>query len=348
MRYKVDNNVDIFKYLNPKSDDKLLNMKDRDLVNIMLVLKQYYLELRNTLNISQDITFAGEIEFEEANRDEIELKLYSTFPDDDWIVKDDCSLSNGGEINSPVLRDNEKTWIDLGTVCDIVSNNAYVLDNTSAHVHIGMQILGDNPKYWRNFVKLWMTYENIIYRFLYGEYTSPRSRIKEFAMPISKDLINVFDRIEDRAKMKSSYYILKVLYCDENRKNGVNFKNAAESALYNYNKVANKNTIEFRSPNGTFDEVIWQNNINVLVKLLQYAKSDKFNDEILNRRLREVIVKGIPSNLCKYSQIYIEQAIEFADLVFDNNLDKIYFLRQYIKSGEVSTKSLVRSRSFTL
>jgi hypothetical protein len=78
----------------------------------------------------------------------------------------------------------KENWIDLSTVCNIVDKNAVVHQNTSAHVHIGMQILGNNPKYWRNFAKLWMTYEYIITRFLYGEYTSPRNRFSYFAEPI--------------------------------------------------------------------------------------------------------------------------------------------------------------------
>ena len=62
------------------------------------------------------------------------------------------------------------------------------MDNTSAHVHIGMQILGNNPKYWRNFAKLWMTYENIIFRFMYGEYVSPRNEIEKYSKPIKEQI----------------------------------------------------------------------------------------------------------------------------------------------------------------
>ena len=36
------------------------------------------------------------------------------------------------------------------------------------------------------------------------------------------------------------------------------------------------------------------------------------------------------------SKIYVDDALEFVDLIFDNNMDKIYFLRQYLKSFEVS------------
>ena len=34
----------------------------------------------------------------------------------------------------------------------------------------------------------------------------------------------------------------------------------------------------------------------------------------------------------------IEEALEFVDLVFDNDLDKVYFLRQYIKNYEENFK----------
>ena len=348
MKYQVENNIDIFKYLHPKENDKLLSMSDSDLVYIMITLKKYYLELRNKLNLDNNITFAGEIEFEEAHRDLIELDLYNTFTTDEWILKDDNSLSNGGEINSPVLNDDEKTWIELSIVCNIVDNNAYVLDNASAHVHIGMHILGNNPKYWRNFALLWMTYENVISRFLYGEYISPRSCIEKYAKPISKLLINDFGRIEDRTKYYNANYILKVLNCGDDRRRAVNFKNCDETEIRDYNKIGNKNTIEFRSPNGTFNSIIWQNNINLLIKLLEYCKSDKFNEEIVQKRLKEIIKSNIPSNLTKYGQINIVQAIELSDLIFDNNLDKIYFLRQYIKDGNVSSRPLVKSKRFTV
>ena len=40
----------------------------------------------------------------------------------------------------------------------------------------------------------------------------------------------------------------------------------------------------------------------------------------------------------KYSEVNIEEALEFVDLVFDNDLDKVYFLRQYIKNYEENFK----------
>ena len=47
-----------------------------------------------------------------------------------------------------------------------------------------------------------------------------------------------------------------------------------------------------------------------------------------------------------YNKIYLEQALEFADLIFNNNIDKIYFLRQYLKSFESSEIPLKKAKKF--
>lgn len=33
-----------------------------------------------------------------------------------------------------------------------------------------------------------------------------------------------------------------------------------------------------------------------------------------------------------YDEIYLEQALELCDMIFTNNFNKVYFLRQYLKS----------------
>jgi len=344
----IDNNRDIFRYLSPDSNDLIMGMSNGDRVGIMLSLRNYYLELRQNLGLTSDITFAPEIEFENAKRDIIENYLRDNFPYRSWRVVDDRSLYHGGEINCPVFRDNEKTWSDLSKVCSVVSLNAEVLENTSTHIHIGMHILGNNAKYWRNFVKIWMTYENVITRFLYGEYVAPRERFAYFAEPISKILINDFEMIEKYGEYSTALAILTKLNKDDAKKRSVNFRHIGKTELYNYSRETDKNTIEFRGGNGTFDAIVIQNYINLLVKVLLYAKSDNFDEDMINRRLGIIKEKEIPSNLYKYSQIHTEQAFEFADLIFDNNLDKVYFLRQYFKDGVVSTKPLTKSKRFTM
>lgn len=349
-----DNN-EIFEFLHPSSNDMLSRMNVSDRLYAISILKNYYLELRSKLELSRDVTFGLEIEFEEAYRNIIDQEINRCFYAKGWKVKDDGSLFNGGEVVSPRLSDSDNVWIDLSKICDILDKNSFAMDNTGGHIHIGMHILGNNPKYWSNFVKLWMAYENVIFRFLYGEYISPRKRILDQARPISGDLIKNLDRINDRAKKVSAYSLFKVLDAGENfkerRKRAINFTNVSELESYQYEMILDgdkvKNTIEFRSPNGTLNPIIWQNNVNLLVHLFMYAKSDKFNEDIINARMLQIIDGEIPSNLRKYSYVYIEQAIELADLIFDNNLDKVYFLRQYFKSSMVNNEPLVKSSNFT-
>ena len=358
MEYRVKDNVrievndEILNFLGTNDNVMLSEISNSDKVYMIYLLKQYYLELRKKLGLDGDITFGLEMEFEEAMITVIEKHLDYFLGNDGWIMVPDGSLSNGAEINSPVLNDSEKTWIDLSLACNIVNGNAYVMDNTSAHIHIGTQILGNNPKYWRNFALLWATYENVIFRFLYGEYISPRSTIEGYAMPVSSDFISKRDRIEGRSKMINASNMFKLFDSGEEnvkirRRKSVNFTNVSKLAPYIYNKKYDMNTVEFRSANGTFDPIIWQNNVNFLVKLMLYCKSDKFNEKEIIRTMNLMIANDIPSNLYKYSRIYVEQAIELADMIFDNNIDKIYFLRQYIKDGQVSSNPLTKSKQFT-
>ena len=282
VNYNVEVNIDnnVLNYLYPNNNDMISQMTNSDKLYMTYLIKQYYLELRQKLNIISDATFGLEIEFDNANMLLLEIMLQNVDESNNWILKEDGSLPLGGEIVSPILKDDINSWIELEKICNVVSNYAYESDNAGSHIHIGMHILGNNPKYWRNFVLLWMTYENVIFRFLNGEYLSSRSGIEDQAKPVAKKLIDDLDRINDRTKMKNAFYLMKVLDSGnsykERRKRSVNFTNVSDIEPYKYNIVGEKNTIEFRSPNCTFNPIIWQNNVNFLVKLFEYAKNDSF------------------------------------------------------------------------
>lgn len=44
--------------------------------------------------------------------------------------------------------------------------------------------------------------------------------------------------------------------------------------------------------------------------------------------------------------IYLYEALELSDLIFNNNFDKIYFLRQYLKSFETNRKYNIKTKNF--
>ena len=152
----------VFKFINPNSNDKLSEMSGFDLQDLIILIDEYYIKLRNRLGFEQYITFGLELEFENAMRDRIDRQLSEAFPNGDWRTKHDGSLHNGAEINSPILRDNEPTWRNLDKVCSIVEPLASIDKKSGGHIHIGTQTLGNNKESWLNFIKMWSVYENII------------------------------------------------------------------------------------------------------------------------------------------------------------------------------------------
>lgn len=323
----------IFKYLKPNENDKLSLLSGLDLQDLIILLDDYYLKLRKTLGFDESITFGLEIEFEDAMLNRIKDQLNRTF-NNSWRIGSDGSLNKGGEIRTPILHDKEKNWNDVKKVCCIVNSGASIGEKTGGHIHIGAHALGTKTDSWINFIKLWSVYENIIYRFSYGNFLTARPSMLEYARPISKSLWDISKKLNINKKLDG---IINNIQTD--RYNGVNFKNVELGKGFFID-----NTIEFRCPNGTLEPVIWQNNVNLFVNLLNYSKDIKFDNDIVEKR------HGINSDklykLDLYNEIYLEQALELCDMLFTNNLDKVYFLRQYLKSFEIGTKKLEKAKRF--
>ena len=71
----IENNTTIFDILNPTDNNILKEKSILELINIRRELKNYYLEPRETLGISDKVTFGTEIEFEDSKRDLIEEEV---------------------------------------------------------------------------------------------------------------------------------------------------------------------------------------------------------------------------------------------------------------------------------
>ena len=248
----------VFKFINPNGNDKLSEMSGFDLQDLIILIDEYYIQLRNQLGLEQYITFGLELEFENAMRDRIDRQLSETFHNGDWMTKHDGSLNNGAEINSPILRDNETTWRDLDKVCSIVGPLASIGKKSGGHIHIGTQTLGNNKESWLNFIKMWSVYENIIFRFVYGDFLTARPSMLSYAKPMTKNFWQDYKKLKnDGASLDA--IISRISHC---RYQAVNFNNVSKG---NYNKLCNDNTIEFRCPNGSLNPAIWQNNVNFFV-----------------------------------------------------------------------------------
>ena len=200
----------------------------------------------------------------------------------------------------------------------LIKKGANATEKTGAHIHIGSQILGDDPNNIRKFLKEWELFEDAIYQFSYGKDNLARKQINSQAYHVSKTLYKI-------RNSKSGYNSYKTYYDWLNffkkykliKFSGVNFSN------YKGSDEDIGNTVEIRCPNGTVDAVIWQNNINFFTKFLSYASSNRYDEEYIDYLLKN---KNLDN-----SYVSIETALNLADMVFENRTDKIMFLKQCLK-----------------
>lgn len=319
------NDFSIFDCFDPNGNDKLSLFKGSDLLDLVVLIDDVYVSYRDTLGFNGNNTFGVEIEFYSKIKKSFELSL------DSWILKDEPNIKNGLEVNSPVLVDDVNNWKNLKKICLEIEGS--INEKCGGHVHVGTQVLGNNSLSWLNFIKLWSIYENIIYRFLCGEFLTFRRGIIYNAVPMADKFYNAYTNYKD-SELSS---LIKSL-CDS-RSQVINFNHVDIDSDFRFG-----NTIEFRGGMGTLDCVIWQNYINFYLSFIKYCKSDSFNHDIVDKRYSCVNDKFC--NLRFYNEIYIEQALEFVDMIFDSNIDKIYFLRQYFKSFDISN-GFIMAKQFT-
>lgn len=344
INFEGDNNIN--------ENIQFSNLNGLELQKLLILIDELKFEKRLNLNIDKFYTFGLELETEFVNKNKIIENFKQKFncvPDIDdiitfkmtngnWSIKDDSSLKYGLEINTPPLNDTTSNWNSINDVCKLIYSSVKIGKNSSSHIHIGSQILGNDINAWLNFFMIWSTYENIIYRFLYGEYLTYRPNILEFARPVSNELWNIYKSVDGKcSKVEDLLNVFKI-----GRFKAINLGNVNCSCL---DEFIDSNTIELRVPNGTLDIALLQNNVNFVMKLLLYCKNKNFNYKKIENRHQKI--EEISDNIEWYNEIYLEQALELCDLIFDNNLDKCYFLKQYLKSFKISKGGYHKSNTLT-
>lgn len=330
--------MDIFNLISSSKNDKFTNFSESELQELIDKLENYYLTLRDSLGLGYDVTFGFEIEFEDAMKERIEQKLddyFKQFQEEAWVIAKD--LTCGFEVRTDVLIDNKRNWQDIKEVCKIVNKDAFISDKCGGHIHVGAQAIGSNLNTWLNFLKIWSTYENIIFRFTSGEFLATRPGASVYACPLSNTFWNIYNKA-----LHEELSVNEIIKSVGKKRNAINFLNINDLESFDH-----YNTIEFRCPNATLNPVIWQNNLNLFSKLIMRCKSE-IDDELINKRHNELIKNEVYDNLKIYNEtINLKQALEFCDLVFTNNLDKVYFLKQYLKSFKISVEPYYRAKKFT-
>ena len=309
-------------------------LNKNDLDDILAYCSNYLLEYRDSLNLDKDMTFGVEIEYEN-----LLLKRVSKFIDNrycDWSSRFDGSLHKGGEVISPIMKDDNFYWKELSEICGFLrKKRATSFGNAGGHIHVGASYLNNDVKSWLLFFKLYASYEYILYRYSFGDKNIGRQCIDTYAKSIS----NILKRVVENSNNVSNVYELFSNIPRKNRNYSVNFRNVFLDFI---DKNIRGNTVEFRLPNATFNEIIWQNNINVFCKMLMSCKNKKIDEDFLDYKLKNEFISYDEvkfKNIIDYNSVF-----EFVDLVFNNNKDKIYFLRQYLRNNRCNS---VKSKKFT-
>lgn len=292
---------------------------------VLKKMANYKIKFRDKLNINSELTFGLEIEFENAFLNEIKKEVLIKFSN--WNVVEESSLKKydnfgrtmGGEVVSPILTDSKNTWKTVRNLCKLLDdNNAYIWEKSGLHINLGSQIIKGED--WLKFLKIWVIYEDIIYRFAYGLMSKPRSNIYKYASPISQKIYPCIDDISD------CFDILR-----QDKKWGLQLKNV-KSMYYEDN-----NRIEIRCPNGSTNPIIIQNDINFFINLFLCVNT--IDIDYLNYQIK----KFKPKEIKEYEIINIDKALELANIIYNNNYDKLLFLKQYYKNNnyQISPKKRI-------
>ena len=306
------------------------NMPKKDLEWLLCKLRDYKIKRRSTLNIDKKISFGIELEFCDILLLYVEKRLKENERLKDWLSVYDKSCSYkadnyiiGGEVDTGILHDTKEEWETLREALTILKElKAHITDKNGLHVHIGSQIFGTDINNVIRFIKVWCIFEHVIFRFGYGQSKYGRSRILSFAHPLAQEVT---------LKYQFMPYMLDYLeepeFLHYDKTYALNFSN-----YHNLTEEEERNnTIEIRCANGSLSMSTIQNTVNFYLKLMQYVTSTTYDEELINKAFKKLKPKDFDS----YSKPYIKDALLLCDLIFDNSLDKINFLKQYVKKDEV-------------
>lgn len=312
----------------------LSQLSNRDLKQLFYELKSYQLRKRETFGVPQNTSFGVEIEFEGVELEKVKEKLnpisdYRGFivHKDDSVSTYDCDICYGGEISSDILHDKKEDLDKLYQLFLLLKEmGAMATSKTGFHIHVGTQIYGEEILYLKRLVKVWCIYEEICFRFGYGESSNPRGEdILIFAPPLAPTYRALYQK---NRKIFDQLTTTKTF--DFGKRNAI--------AFHNYRYLTGdeevNNTIEIRCPNGSMNPLIAENTIYFFLKLLLYVTSPMYDELFINRLFGKIK----PMNLEDYSQIYLKKALQFSDLIFSTTKEKLDFLKQYVKDEEITLR----------
>lgn len=246
-----------------------------------------------------------------------------------YIVNDDLAKKDykrnidktvGGsfplEINTPLLCDDVQTWSDLYKLSKRLEECDVNFDTAAFQVNIDIEYDYLDCYY---LLLLFRTFEHIIFKFS----TSGCASLRPLKYAQSVGLF-----LRDFNKREIGRMGIDKL---------INSKNFAFSLNYNSKSPYGSppNIFEARIPNGCSDAWMWQNYVNMFYYLTESIHGldlDYINYSLLYGEEKEK----------NYLDLDIDDALKFSDIIFNNDEDKAYFLKQYIGPSQKDAKMYLK------
>lgn len=319
-----------------KKNDSFTELKGLDLQELLVQVANYSLAYKDKLGLPDDLLFDVKIDYDYMLKHPKTNKFIKHIIQG-WI--DYYGSNFKTNLTLYPMQDKPKIWANLKNECESLIKRKITINdipsNPYDYVKINTSILGTDVEAWRKFLKMYAVYEHIITRFICGDKIGIIKRFYQIEKTIAEPIFTLLDDINESTTINDLKYFLPTLSYATFSLQNIDF-----SKLH---KKDSQNAITFASPNAGTNYTIWQNNINAFAKLMLSTKRALIDEEYLDYKLQEQFCGHI-TRAYLYNSINIQDVMEFVDIIFTNNLDKVCFLKQYFRDfqDEYNVKPLTR------
>ena len=344
----------------------LSSLSKTELISLFTRINEMPLTFRCRLNIPSNISFGNEIEIEgiTLNRASLITELFNDsvglYGEDRYEVHPEQTAA--AEIVTPVLTNRVHHWTTFKSMYELLcETGATIGENTSSHIHTGSNLI-NTPGKLSLLLKTLVVFEPIIFKFGYGildkprEYLTSRLTYSIFSPMMTPKRVCAFtdelDHYNHNDKNAMGAKFSEFIRPDLAFRPVFNFNNFDFSKLHYGIAVEEPNSedhFEVRCFNGTLRPEIAQNNISLIISIVAAVINGKIDEEYINREYEKYRKKRYNFDtkfailyeedrvaqynrlLNGFGKVKLDKALKLADMIFDTEIDKCYFLKQYLK-----------------
>lgn len=344
----------------------LCDMSKDELLELFNRINSTPLRFRKKLNLSSSVSYGNEIEVNNLPLDKAVLltelfnDIYELENKDKYVVHQEETAD--AEIVTPILQNNEEQWEAFFEMYAMLyESGATIAGNTSSHIHIGSHKI-NTPDKLSLLLKTLVVFEPLIFKFGYGYNNAPRAYLRYrdgehciFSPMMSPRRVRLFTEQLDKYNFKSpgtmqgyfrDFLSSELTFRPVFNFNGFDFEKLQYGIDFD---IPGDDHFEIRCFNGTLRPEIAQNNINLIASIVDaviedridkdyvFAEYEKYKKKRYNFDYRfariddEKVGEQYNRLLNGFSKVKLDKALKLADMIFTAELDKCYFLKQYLK-----------------